>query len=535
LTSARTDRKKLAIVGAGSAGLISLYYAVRRLSDWEIACFEKSGDTTGAWGFPYSGFVSTSTKYTTQYACHRKFDATAHPEGERLRADFYRDGEFGDYLQSFVRDQELAPYIRHHCDVRHVERIATQWRLTLDGSSVSEEDFDALILCTGLAERPKEIPCDVEQLLAIDAARPVTGKKVVVVGGGESAVDIADRLAEASLGNQVFLSIKTGIRVSPRYHPIKGVPSDFLRTRLLLSIHEDIRNAVGQKFVEARIQHQELFERVFRRKKSGAEASSVRDRRKYWAAKLTERAKDSLFNMFHNKSDDFLDAIAENRLRVVGPPLDETYRTYADFEDGHAVDVDPDLLVPRIGFSSDIRALSNGTVEPSDFYLGCVHAEHDNLFLVGFARPIIGNIPGINEIQAQYVTGLLAGRAPRPAGLREAHRRERARLRETFPKLDTDLTYPVEMFPYCDRLARRMGTYPSLRSAGSLRSWLKIWLSPASTLQYVDESYDAAFMARQPIHAPVIITALLLLIKLIDIPYSLLARRADRRSTTPAR
>ena len=288
MTSAQPEKKKLAIVGAGSAGLISLYYALRRLPDWQIACFEKSGEVTGSWGYPYSGFVSTSTKYTTQFSCYRKFDAAARPDREQQRAEFFRDDEYGTYLKGFVQDNHLQPYIRHHCDVRRVERIGSSWRLTLHQSSVSHEDFDALILCTGLAERPKEIPCDIEQLVSLDDAKPVTGKKIVIVGGGESAVDIANRLADLSLGNEVALSVKTGIRVSPRYHPIRGVPSDFLRTRLLLSIHENIRNAVGQKFVEARIKHQELFERVFRRKKRlGNEARSVRDKRKYWAAELT--------------------------------------------------------------------------------------------------------------------------------------------------------------------------------------------------------------------------------------------------------
>ena len=525
--TAGTGRKKLAIVGAGSAGLISLYYATRRLADWRITCFEKSAEVSGAWGFPYRGFVSTTTKYTTQFSCFRKFDAAADPDGERQRADFFRDGEYGDYLKSFVREKELAPYIRHGAEVRRIERVGTGWRLTIARDSIAEEDFDAVILCTGLAERPKRIPCDVEQISTVEEADRVTGKTVVVVGGGESAVDIANRLADPVRDNRVWLSVKTGIRVSPRYHPIRGVPSDFLRNRLLLSIHENIRNAVGQKFVEARIKHQEAFERVFRRKRRRVgEAASVRDKRKYWASKLTERAKDSLFNMFHNKSDDFLDAVAEDRLRIVGQPLDETYRTWADFEDGHAVAIEPDLLVPMIGFTSDIRPISGDTVTPSDFHLGCVHAEHDNVFLVGFARPIIGNIPGINEIQAQYVTGLLEGRYQRPPDIREAHARERARLEMTFPRLDTDRMYPVEMYPYCDRLAKRMGTYPSVRRAGSLRSWLKIWLSPASTLQYIDENYDAEFTAKQPIHSPGLITVLLLLIKLVDIPYTL-SRKAE--------
>ncbi len=534
MTSPHVAKRKLAIVGAGSAGLISLYYALRRLPDWQITCYEKSDNVQGAWGNPYRGFVSTSTKYTTQFSCHRRFDAFADAEGEAQRGDFFKDGEYGAYLEEFARLRELKPHIRHHHTVQRIQRVGSDWRLTIRRSAVpqdtEEQKVDALILCTGLAEQPKKIDCGIDQLIALDDIKPVTHKTIVVVGGGESAVDMANRLSKVSLHNKVFLSLKTGIRVSPRYHPIKGVPSDFLRTRLMLSIHESIRNAVGQKFVEARIRHQELFERVFRRRKRHEhEALSVRQQRKYWAAKLTERAKATLFNMFHNKSDDFLDAVAEDRLKILGPPLDATYRTYADFDDGQPVHLDPDLLIPMIGFSSNVQSISDGAVTPRDFYLGCVHTDYDNLFLVGFARPVIGNIPSISEMQAQYVIGLLGGRYPRPSAIQRAHGQDRARLEKTFHTLDTNNMYPVEMFPYCDRLAKRMHLYPTLQRTGSLRSWLKIWLSPASTMQYLDESYDAAFMARQPIHSPLIINVLLLIIKLLDLVCSPFRRAEERR------
>ena len=111
--------------------------------------------------------------------------------------------------------------------------------------------FDYLVISTGLAEKPKAVQSPIKTLLSFDGKEQIRGKKIVVIGGGESATDIANRLASPELENQIYLSLKTGIRVSPRYHPIRGVPSDFLRNRFLISIHEDIRNAVGQKFVEA--------------------------------------------------------------------------------------------------------------------------------------------------------------------------------------------------------------------------------------------------------------------------------------------
>jgi dimethylaniline monooxygenase (N-oxide forming) len=158
----------------------------------------------------------------------------------------------------------------------------------------------------------------------------------------------------------------------------------------------------------------------------------------------------------------------------------------------------------------------------TDFYLGCQHVSFNDLFLVGFARPIIGNIPTISEMQARYVIGLIAGDSRRLADIADRHEEERNDLAARYPKLNSTALYPVEMISYCDRLALLMESYPSLRKVGSFRRWLKIKLTPASTLHYVNEDYDPAFIDRQTVHSPAVITFLLCLIKLFDIPYSVL-------------
>ena len=90
--------KRLAIIGAGCSGLVTLKLARERLPDWEIVCFEKDGTTVGRWGNPYPNFVSTSTKYTTQFACHRKWDSSSDPARRQAKGDFFHTDEFGRYL-----------------------------------------------------------------------------------------------------------------------------------------------------------------------------------------------------------------------------------------------------------------------------------------------------------------------------------------------------------------------------------------------------------------------------------------------------
>ena len=527
-------RRRLAIIGCGSSGLITLKMSLEFLPDWEIVCYEKSDSITGCWGDPYPGFVSTSTRYATQFACFPICGATVNDDSGASREEFFRNGEYGQYLESFADAFQLRTHIvLNHC-VTQLQRSADgNWSLKANGSI---EQFDSVVICTGLAAKPKPIDCDVplltpQQLNSHDGLQHVRGKKIVVLGGGESAVDYANRLAKRQLDNEVYLSLHSGVRVSPRYHPIRGVPSDFLRNRLMLSVAPGMRNWLGQIFVEARIKYQSQFEGFFPSRRSVPDAREVssaniedenQKRGSEWAHRLTLAAKDDLFNMFHNKSDDFLIAVGEQRIRIVGTPTDKTFCEFIPFDSapGETIKLQPDALVPAIGYESTLSHLTNSTIRLTDFYLGCCHIDFLNLHMVGFARPIIGNIPTISEMQARYVCGMIAGEFPRHDNLNSAHQRDLLDLKARYSKLNLDAVYPVEMFPYCDRLARRMRLPIGPRAIRSPISWLRSRVAPASTLHYFPEDKAArdAFDSA-PVYLPWSLILFIVLMKPIDWAY----------------
>ncbi|MEO6564961.1 MAG: NAD(P)-binding domain-containing protein, partial [Casimicrobiaceae bacterium] len=389
---------RLAIIGCGSSGLICLKTALEKLAGWDVVCFERSGQITGCWGNPYPGFVSTSTKYTTQFACFPDRDAAVEPDSGRSRAEFFRGAEYGEYLSRFADAFKLHAHIklRHQVDRLVRSEEGTGWLVTYRATAESNhsaavsERFDAVVICTGLAAQIKEIESAIPRLPLAELNSPqgianIRQERIVVFGGGESAVDLASRLSQPELGNEVYLSLRTGVRVSPRYHPIRGVPSDFLRNRLMLSIHPALRNWIGQRFVEARILHQERFEKWFPARRTpnkaagrsdGQEPDVELDRqalRKEWAYKLTKAAKDELFNMFHNKSDDFLDSVALGRIKIVGPPVDSRLESFNHFESQEQVSVRPTKILPAIGYKSTLSAIAGDSLRLTDFYLGCCH------------------------------------------------------------------------------------------------------------------------------------------------------------------
>lgn len=523
----RTDfasRRSLAVVGGGPSGLAMLRWAVERLPDWEIVCFESQDDIRGSWGTTYPGFTSTSTKFLTQFASFPKFEAVVSADRAR-REEFFRDDEYGAYLREFAEHFGLAKFLRLGTSVVRLDppekgtggpwRVTTKARL---GGELETRSFTHVVLCTGLAARLRPVEGETPSLRRLEDVDQVAGKTVVVAGGGESGADLAQRLSRPELGNRVFLSLRSGIRVSPRYHPIRDVPSDFLRNRLMLSIDERLRNAVGEAFVRFRIRRAAWLRARFPpRIASAGKAADVDARRADWNRRLNERAEGRLFNMFHNKSDDFLTSLAEGRIDVIGPAVEGCSGEFWDFDQTNKLTVDPDLVVGAIGYESGLAAFASAGIRLSDFYRGCMHRSYENLFCVGHARPIIGAIPPIAELQARYVTALLNGELSRPADLEDRWRREQASLRRRYPTISGAVVHPVDMFPYCDELAKELGVYSSPVRRRSVRDRLSFWLSPAATTQYPGLGVETP--RRQRVYMPATLIGLLLLVKLFDVPY----------------
>jgi cation diffusion facilitator CzcD-associated flavoprotein CzcO len=535
MTSSKAGSRRLLIIGAGSSGLITLKHALELLPDWQIDCFEKSDRVTGAWGHPYDGFVSTSTKYTTQFSCFPCFDASVADDGGASRNEFFRNGEFGDYLNRFADHFGLRPHIAHGRQVQSIRRGADcgGWDVTYVVDGAAEPTVcraDAVVICTGLVAAVNSVGdhprvASLRTVMTTAGLSGIRGKRVVVIGGGEMATDFAYRLARPEFGNRVFLSLRSGIRVSPRYHPIRGVPSDFLRNRLLLSIHVDIRNWIGGRFVAARVRYQKWFEWLFPARAGAARrpqhTPDVAAARTAWARRLNTKVERDLFDMFHNKSNDFLDALAQGWLDVVGPPVDHTFSAFAEFDEKGIRLIEPDVVVPAVGFHSRLGELSGGEFELKDFSLGCRHVAYDDLFLVGFARPVIGNIPSMSEMEARYVVLSIAGRVPRPDDIIRRHAADTAERSRRFARVNTNVIYPVEMFPYCDRLAGEMGVLPR---AKTIRHWWALWTAPATTLDYECFASPQGTRATPPTYLPLSLILVLFLLKPFDWAYRVIAR-----------
>ncbi len=254
-----TELPEVCVIGAGAGGLV----AGKALSDWGIPyqCFEASDDVGGNWYFGNPNGWSSA---------YRSLHIDTSKEAISFR-DFPLPDDYPDYphhtqihawLRDYVDAFALRERIRFETAVERAERGARGgWRVTLDsGESVA---FDALIVANGHHWDPRfpEFPgrFDGETIHSHHYVDPTTpldlnGKRVLVVGIGNSAVDITSELSRKGVAERVILSTRSSAWVVPKY--ILGKPVDqVVKTIPALPLGPQRRiGAVLQRLVSGRME-----------------------------------------------------------------------------------------------------------------------------------------------------------------------------------------------------------------------------------------------------------------------------------------
>lgn len=445
-------RPRVAIVGAGSSGLA----AAKALGDAGVpyTCFEAGPVVGGNWVFKNPNGVSSAYRSLHINTSRRAMEYRDFSMPETF-PDYPHHSLMREYFEDYADHFGLRTHIAFETRVEKVEPLphgdelpgSAGWSVTTRGpDGVRTETFDAVLVGNGHhwdPQWPEPVPpgdFDGVQLHAHDYIDPdephaLRGKRVVVVGFGNSAMDIACELSQRGVAERVFLAVRRGGYVLPHY--FFGVPSD-----------------------------------QFAQDSPGFLPGSVSRRAFGWLHRATVGRMESyglpkpdhaILAAHPTISSELLPRIGRGDI-VVKPNIAELHGDRVRFEDGSEEAID--AIVWCTGYKVTFPFFDRTVIDAPDndlpLFKRVVSPDHAGLFFLGLIQPL-GAVMPLVEAQSQWIAELLTGVAklPKAAAMRADMHKERAKMFARYVKSKRH-TMQVDFQAYLDAIAEE-------RAAGRTR------------------------------------------------------------------
>ena len=375
-----SNGERVCVIGAGSSGL-TVSKNLRTLGV-PFDCLERETTLGGNWsyGSPVSSvYRSThliSSKQLTEYADYPMPES--YPE-------FPHHTLVAEYLQGYAEQFDLLPHIQIGVGVRNATRVeASGWDVELD--SGERRRYSHLIVANGHNWDPRwpEHPGSFDGL-ALHSCQyktpdAIAGKRVLVVGGGNSGCDIAVECGQNAA--RTCLSLRRGYHFLPKF--FHGTPIDICGERML----------------------RWKFPLPVRRTLAAAASFLMLGGR---AALGLPRPDHRLFETHPVINSQLIYHLGHGDI-AIRPEIAELCGDSVKFSDGT---VEPfDAIIYATGFKISLPFLDSSELTwregRPDLYLNVFSPHSDDLFFAGLIQPDSGQF-GLVDYQAQLIAAYLHG------------------------------------------------------------------------------------------------------------------------------
>ena len=398
----RSDR--YLIIGAGPAGML----AARSLRAAGIPYdhVDKNPDVGGIWDIRNEW----SPMYESAHFISSK--KVSHLPGFPMPddyPDYPNHRQIFAYLQAFARHYGLYEGLELRATVERVERDGAHWIVALEGKAPRR--YAGLFLCSGNTwdpswpDYPGEFSGEVMHSVRYRTADIFRGKRVLVVGGGNSGCDIA--CDAATHADRALLSLRRAYHFIPKF--IFGKPADEFAGSVELPRWAQVR----------------IFELLLR--------VTVGDLRRYGLPRPDHRVLESHPIM----NTQVLHHLGHGDLGY-RPDIERLEGKTVHFVDGRSDEVD--LIVYATGYKVTYPYLDRDHFtwisKYPDLYLSSFHREYDNVCCLGLHQTD-GGAFDFFAMQADMMANFILDQAREPARAD----RFRALKRDDRPDLSGGIRY----------------------------------------------------------------------------------------------
>ena len=383
--------RNVAVVGAGWSGI----YAVRWLNEagLNVTCFESSDSVGGIWKYrpERPGGVFEATRVTSSKHFLHPSDFP-FPE---TTPEFPHRGQVHAHLENYVDHFDIRRLFQLNTRVQSVDKVGDGWRVVTKNSDgqLEEAIFDAVTISSGPHQHPN-IDYSAHPLYGNFSGRIMhsheykksscfsPGETVLVVGAGESSADIVAELVQA--GAKVHWSSRSGQWFADRN--MGPYPADHITTQ-------------GTRVFAGLFG---FFEYSVRRFVTGAFVNLAWGRGGHGIPEWLPEAP--YLHQFLNKSrDGVLEVYRGNAVARRGIVRIQDKNIY------FAGDEEPlvvDTILLATGFRPQWPFLQE---QPKALYKLVFNPDDPTLAFAGFARPIVGSIPSLSELQSRWIAAAWSG------------------------------------------------------------------------------------------------------------------------------
>ncbi|MDY6805215.1 MAG: NAD(P)-binding domain-containing protein [Cyanobacteriota bacterium] len=455
------------VIGSGPGGLVTTKELLEQGVP-KVVCLEQAEDVGGVFAKAYDNLVLTSSATYSMFSDFWIGDGNQHK--------FWTKNEAVEYWKRYAKHFGVFEKIRFNCEVVAVTpQEEGGWEVRLgSGETLRSQRVALAIGNNSIPNYPewKDLLTEVEFSHSQEYRNGdrFAGKNVLVVGGGESASDIALEISGVANNCWVSLRSSTGF-VVPRKRDERA--NDIASNRGIYGLPREYGQTLSQIISRQRSSYKEPLDKT--------------------AVKLNEKveSRNGAWGTYGTKTYALPKAIVYHGCEVVGEIIgvEDGGRTLLAVggETLHSVDA----VVFCTGYQNHVSFLPEELKEtdPRSLYKHIFHSQYgDKIVWIGWARPGFGSQFPIMEMQARLFGSICTGEKtlPAAAAMEEVASADRQKYLQQFQDNADRIRSLVDYHIYMDELADLIGCKPPLWKYFFLHPslWLRIVYGPTQATQF---------------------------------------------------